>query len=327
MSADAQSGRNCQVSIVIPVHNRSDMLADAIASCRASAPALELQVIVIDDASSEDIAAVVAPLHVVYERLPVNSGSSVARNRGLARAAGEYIKYLDSDDVLIEGALQHEYEMARDSGADIVVAGWVETQFDRGGEPERILGTFKPPSFTCIPDDLLAGRAVPTSAALYTRAVAAAAAWDPLLSKLNDWDYFVSAALRSRAIASSDKPSYKWRQHPGERITSSSTFAGNAREFYAILTKLQGALEAANEFTPARRERMAQYLYKELRGMYRFDPPAGRQILRRLYALDPRFVPRDEERSPVLRQLYSVLPAAWVLSAYGAVRRTRDRLR
>lgn len=327
MSRHAQSGLIAHISIIIPAHNRGDMLVDAITSCRASAPTLNLEIIVIDDASSEDIGAVVAPMGVVYERLAVNSGSSIARNRGLALATGGYVKYLDSDDVLVEGALEHEYQLALKTGADVVVAGWMETQFSGPRAPERVLSTHRPPSFTSIPDDLLAGRAVPTAAALYSRSVAAATAWDAALSKLNDWDYFVAAALRAAAIASTDGPAYKWRQHSGARITSSTSFAGNAREFYIILGKLQAALEAANQFTPARRARMAQYLYKELRGMYRFDPPTGRKILRRLYALDPHFVPRDEERSPLLRQLYSVLPTPWVLSGYGMVRRALDRLR
>jgi glycosyltransferase involved in cell wall biosynthesis len=314
------------VSIIIPAHDRGDMLAEAIASCRASAQSLALQIIVVDDASTENIQALVAPLGVVFERLSVNSGSSTARNRGLALAAGRFIKYLDSDDILVEGALQHEFEMALRTNADIVVSGWVETEIGNRSGQERVLGVHKPPVFASIPDDLLAGRAVPTSAALYTRAIATALRWDPALAKLNDWDYFVGAALRARSIASTDNPSYQWRQHSGVRITSSTSFAGNAREFYAILTKLQSALEAANEFTPARRSRMAQYLYKELRGMYRFDPPLGQEILRRLFALDPRFVPRDEERSRVFRSLYSILPAAWVLSAYGLARRALDRL-
>lgn len=315
------------VSIIIPAHDRSDLLVQAIASCAKSGASLNLQIIVVDDASQEDIRSVVLPLGVVFDRLPANSGSSTARNRGLSLATGEFVKYLDSDDVLVEGALQHEYETASRCGADIVVAGWIETRMGGSAGTERVLAVHRPPVFGIIADDLLAGRAVPTSAALYKRSVAASVAWDPALSKLNDWDYFIAAALRAGTIASTDQPSYKWRQHSGRRITSSTSFAANAREFYAILDKLQTALEAANEYTPARRARMAQYLYKELRGMYRFDPAFGQAMLRRLFALDPRFVPRDEEHSRVFRQLYSVLPAAWILSGYGLARRTLDRFR
>ena len=312
------------ISIIIPAHNRQKMLVEAIASCQLAGTGLALQVIVIDDASPEDIGTAVSRLGVRYERLPRNSGSSVARNRGLALSEGRYVKFLDSDDVLVVGALQREYECATRTGADIVVAGWIETALD-ADQRETVLAKRQPPMFSSIPDDLLAGRAVPTSAALYRGSLARAVAWDSGLAKLNDWDFFVMAAMRSTNIASVDGASYRWRQHSGERITSSTSFVGNAVEFYAILGKLQAVLEANGEFTPARRSRMAQYLYKELRGMYRFDRARGRQILARLLDLDPHFRPRDEERSALLRSLYALLPAEWVLSGYGIARRLMDR--
>ena len=150
--------------------------------------------------------------------------------------------------------------------------------------------------------------------------------WDAGLSKLNDWDYFVMAALRSTAIASTESAAYRWRQHSGSRITSSASFVSNARKFYAILGKLETALETNHQFTAARRTRMAQYLYKELRGMYRFDRPHGRKILTKVFELDPKFKPRDEDRSAIFRGIYARLPAGWVLTGYGAARRLLDRL-
>jgi hypothetical protein len=59
---------------------------------------------------------------------------------------------------------------------------------------------------------------------------------------------------------------------------ASITFVGNAREFYAILAKLEDAPEADGLHAPARRRRMAQYLYKELRGTYAHHPIAGRDV-------------------------------------------------
>jgi glycosyltransferase involved in cell wall biosynthesis len=313
------------VSVIIPAHNRSRMLVDAIDSCRRSAPSLVLEVIVVDDASDDDLAQTVSGMDVVFEQLAVNSGSSTARNRGFMRATGRYVKFLDSDDVLVEGSLQREFETALRTDADIVVAGWTDTRLDEAG-CEEVLHTFAAPSFTCVPDDLLAGRAVPTSAALYKRTIAAQVAWDPLLAKLNDWDYFIMAALQSTTIVSVDGPAYLWRQHAGVRITSSATFVSNAMEFYIVLGKLGAALENRGKFTASRRRRMAQYLFKELRGLYRFNCAARYEVLTRILELDPRFRARDEERSRVLRYLFAVLPAHWVLASYGLARRLLDRL-
>jgi glycosyltransferase involved in cell wall biosynthesis len=313
------------VSVIIPAHNRSCMLVDAIKSCRPSGPGLNLEIIVVDDASQEDLAYAVSGMTVMVHRLPVNSGPSTARNQGLSLATGRYVKFLDSDDVLVEGALQRDFEAALRTNADIVIAGWTDTRLDQAG-CEKVLCSFAPPSFTSIADDLLAGRAVPTSAALYKRDIATQARWDPGLSKLNDWDYFISAALCSTTIFSVSDPAYRWRQHAGDRITSSTSFVSNAIEFYAILSKLGTALERRSEFTPQRRRRMAQYLFKELRGLYRFGRSERHEVLTRILELDPAFRPRDEERSRVVRCLSSVLPVHWVLAGYGWTRRLLDHL-
>jgi len=314
------------ISIVIPVHNRADMLRAAIGSCAPSAPGLEVQVIVVDDASAEDVGTTAKSMGADFERLEVNSGSSVARNRGLALVRGRYVKFLDSDDVLVAGALSREFDAAERTGADIVVAGWQDSRLDARGN-DIIIATYNAPRFDSIADDLLAGRAAPTSAVLYSTPVARKARWDPKLAKLNDWDFFVSAALHASRIESVDGPSYFWRQHSGARITSSTTFVGNALEFYAILAKLQRGLEERGDMTPARRQRLAQYLYKELRGLYRFHHAERHAVLARILELDPDFVPRDEEQSAVFRSLGRVIPLRWLLGAYGLSRSAMDRMR
>lgn len=313
------------VSIIIPARNRSEMLPAAVLSCAESGPGLALQVVVIDDASTEDLARMAAALPVEYERLAVNSGSSFARNRGLARARGRYVKFLDSDDVLMAGALRREYAAAEANDADIVVTGWCDTKIHADGR-EEISTTFTGPRFTSIVDDLLAGRAVPTGAALYAARIAQLTKWDSRLAKLNDWDYFISAALCASRIATIEEPSYLWRHHAGERITSSTSFVDNALEFYAILSKLGERLESEGLLTPRRRERMAQYMFKELRGLYRLRRQERHAILARIRELDPRFSPLDEERSRLFRSLAHLLPLEWLLIGYGIARAAMDRI-
>lgn len=313
-----------QLSIVIPTYNRCELLREAVESCRLAAPALELEIIVVDDASREDVRGAASGLGVRYERLERNSGSSVARNQGTAMATGDYVKFLDSDDVLCDLALQAEHRLAVDSGADIVVSGWQVVDLAEDGS-ETLTAEFPAPVFGNIPDDLLRGVAAPTSSALYCRRIAQSVPWDPELSKLNDWDYFVCAAMASNKIATVPLAAYRWRQHSGERIVNTSSFLKNSMELFRILEKLEQALAARGELTEARKRRLAQYLYKELRGAYRFDPPLGRSILLRIRKLDPHFKPRDEEGSAVFRLLGSALPLHPLLSAYGISRRIIDR--
>lgn len=307
------------VSVVIPAFNRLDLLPQAVESAFAAAGTLNVEVIVVDDASSEDVSHVLEGRDVVYIRLSQNSGSSVARNVGVAQSSGKFIKFLDSDDVLVRRSLEAEYQAACTNRADIVVCDWIETSLSADGT-ERVLHHRKAPAFSDINDDLLNGLAVPTSAALYEGQLARSVRWHPALSKLNDWDYFVKAAFNASNIITLANDSYRWRQHDGARITSSSSRMKHIGEFYAILDHLRDALQSAGALTERRRARLAQYWYKELRYLYRYSRLEGANRLRKILELDPHFVPRDEEPSGVFRAMAKFIPLGILLPAYGFMR-------
>ena len=90
------------VSIVIPTYNRGSLLKKAILSALAQEKAgelFDLEIIVVDDCSSDQTAEVVAEFPAVrYIRLPENRGASGARNTGIRCATGKYVALLDDDD-------------------------------------------------------------------------------------------------------------------------------------------------------------------------------------------------------------------------------------
>jgi glycosyltransferase involved in cell wall biosynthesis len=87
------------ISVVIPCHNNGAHVAETLASVRAQTRQ-PLEVIVVDDASTDDSAAVVAGFEEVrLLGLPRNSGVSLARNTGLFAARGEMVAWLDADDI------------------------------------------------------------------------------------------------------------------------------------------------------------------------------------------------------------------------------------
>jgi glycosyltransferase involved in cell wall biosynthesis len=93
------------VSVIVPVFNGERYLAEAIESVlEQDYPDLEL--IVIDDGSTDGTVPIARGygdrLHLISQP---NSGVSAARNRGLSTARGEYIAFLDADDVMLPGKL------------------------------------------------------------------------------------------------------------------------------------------------------------------------------------------------------------------------------
>jgi glycosyltransferase involved in cell wall biosynthesis len=98
-------------SVIIPTYNRGWLLVDALESVFAQGVA-GVQVIVVDDGSTDDTASRVAAYgdRVEYVRQE-NRGSASARNAGLRRAAGRFITFLDSDDIWLPGKLRTELDL------------------------------------------------------------------------------------------------------------------------------------------------------------------------------------------------------------------------
>jgi glycosyltransferase involved in cell wall biosynthesis len=285
---------NPAVSIIIPVYNRATMVKEAIASALAASPSVPLEVIVIDDASTDEtwnvISAYAEPVRAL--RMEKNGGQVYARNRGLDVARGKYVKYLDSDDLLEPAHLALEVDVAEREQADIVVSGW--RSLGRDGRMREI----EAPRFNSVIDDVLDGKAVPVAAALYARD--RDWRWNPAFRKLDDWEYFTRAALDVTKIGTAPGVSFEWRDHAGPRATH-VTMLKNAEEHHQILDRVEQRLAAMGELTDARKRRLAQYFYKELRVLCLTDRAAFERAVTHIYELDARFHPGGEERQWYMR--------------------------
>ena len=91
------------ISLVIPTYNRGHLIAETLDSALAQDPPF-LEIIVVDDGSTDDTTAVLAPYADRVQLLGgPNGGVQLARNRGVAAARGAYIALCDSDDLLEPG--------------------------------------------------------------------------------------------------------------------------------------------------------------------------------------------------------------------------------
>ena len=93
------------VSTIIPVHNRAALLREAVASVLAQTYR-PIEVVVVDDGSTDDTPAVANALAAAHPDIvgvlhQSNTGAGLAREAGRQTALGEFIQYLDSDDVLL----------------------------------------------------------------------------------------------------------------------------------------------------------------------------------------------------------------------------------
>jgi glycosyltransferase involved in cell wall biosynthesis len=95
------------ISVIVPCYNYGHFLAEALESI--SSTSLPVEIVVVDDGSTDDTPDVVAtfetPCDLKFVRQQ-NAGLSAARNRGLRESRGRYVVFLDADDRLAPGALE-----------------------------------------------------------------------------------------------------------------------------------------------------------------------------------------------------------------------------
>jgi glycosyltransferase involved in cell wall biosynthesis len=108
---------NPKVSVVIPTYNRAGKVQKGIESVLAQTFS-DLEVIVVDDGSSDGTGQILGEIfgdRIRYYFQP-NQGASVARNRGVAEARGEWIAFLDSDDLWEKEKLEWQFKALEQFG-------------------------------------------------------------------------------------------------------------------------------------------------------------------------------------------------------------------
>jgi glycosyltransferase involved in cell wall biosynthesis len=116
-----------EVSVVVPTHNRSRLLALTLHSVLWQHD-VDLEVIVVDDGSTDDTAQVVAGLgdpRIRRVHHPTPQGVSAARNHGIAEATGDWVAFIDDDDLWAPDKLARQLQAAHDTGRTWAYAGAV----------------------------------------------------------------------------------------------------------------------------------------------------------------------------------------------------------
>lgn len=185
------------VSTIIPVYNRAVMLVEGIASVLAQTHR-SMEVVIVDDGSSDDTPAVALALSqanpdIIRVVRQDNAGPGAARNLGLARARGEFIQYLDSDDLLEPRKFEWQVQALRTHPEAGVAYGLTR----------RVnLATGEARDWACTNEDIadifpsfLLKRGWDTNSPLWRRSVCDAIGPWAELRCLEDWEHDLRAGL------------------------------------------------------------------------------------------------------------------------------------
>ena len=212
---------NCTVSILVPAYNAERWVASALQSALdQSWPNIEI--IVVNDGSTDQTQAVAeryesARVKVIRQE---NRGAAAARNTALRKAQGDFLQYLDADDLLSADKIREQLILLRENPDYLSVSSGV--YFFDGQDPDSGLVERSGAVDTDDPVQWLMQllgsdgptRTVPYGAWLTPRSVAERAGlWDDSVrSPDDDGEYFARVVLASRGIRASKAGRYYYRK-------------------------------------------------------------------------------------------------------------------
>jgi glycosyltransferase involved in cell wall biosynthesis len=217
-------------SIIITTHDRPQLLPKAVASAQAAGTNVE--VVVVDDASTDETASVCRQLpNIRYVRLDRNQGVAGARNVGIIASSGDFLSFLDDDDTRLPNSLDVQVQALESSPQAALVYG----QAIVGDDDGRPTAQMYPAS--CARGNLfwvlMQQNFIPCGSAVFRRScLLRVGLLDQDLAGVDDWDLWVRLA-ELYPVEVVDHPVIVWRRSSPDSKQGTS----NAVRMVALATK------------------------------------------------------------------------------------------
>ena len=206
--------KNANISIVIPAYNQAVYLPESVQSVLNQTVA-DFEVIIVDDGSTDNTREVALSFNDqrIYYIFQENAGLSAARNTGIRNASGDYLLFLDSDDLLMPNALElHLAAKARHPQAGLFVGGWVK--INSSGSP--LSEEQAPPQYIDFAS-LLTGNPFPVHGAMIARNwLDRIGLFDESLRSVEDWDLWLRFCIKGGVISTFSHTVCMYRMHPAQ---------------------------------------------------------------------------------------------------------------
>jgi glycosyltransferase involved in cell wall biosynthesis len=278
------------VSIIVPCFNAERFLAETLDSAlRQTYP--QTEVIVIDDGSTDNSREIIRSYsQCLRAEFGSNRGASAARNLGTALARGEFIQYLDADDLLPSNAIGRRVDMLKTTGADVAYSDW-ERLVERGtghfAVDEKIVRRIEdvhPTTQIALITDFWA----PPAALTFRRTIVdKIGGWKEWLSIIQDARFLQDAGFAGAKFVYTPGIGAQYRVH---RVSlsrrSSSAFV---EDVFKNACDVQSIFERKGGLNAEERRALASIYNYVSRHLFFDDPTAFQQCVSRLYEVEHGF--------------------------------------
>jgi hypothetical protein len=282
-------GAHVDVSVIIPTYNRLWCLPLAVQSCRGTA--CRTEIVVVDDGSTDGTWQWLQSQTDVLALRQSNQGKDWAVARGLAYARGRYVKFLDSDDQILPGAIDRQLTAAEQTDADIIAAGMKFVT----ASGTVLLESEYAPTDDFIAQQLGEGDDSHYSAFLFRRELVSEIPHRQEFGALDDRMFMIEVALRGPRVESVTGQTLLHVHHGAERLQ----FAVGIREVVthfchlSVYRRAMAELRDRGELTSRRAAAAARVLWPLAHCIARTHPVEGAEVEAWIRRLCPQFEPPE----------------------------------
>ena len=287
-----------QVSILIPCYNAELWIGSCIRSA-LGVPYPNKEVIVLDDGSTDRSLEVIRSFGDQIQVHPgLHKGANAARNRLTALAKGEWLQYLDADDLLLPGKLTAQIKLvSQHNDPDVIYSPmicrdvhWPERDFETKIESDdEILNFIRWEPFNTI------------GMLLRREAVLNVGGWKEDQRCCQEHELLLRFLMAGKRFAASKQPGAVAQFHGSDSVSHRDP----ARVIHTrmeITDRAAEYLEYTGGLTPVRRRALLTARLESARSLYQWNPSAAQELCKKAL----RTGPWPPESSPALRKRYQV---------------------
>ena len=277
------------VSIIIPARNAGPWMAAALQSGLAQTYP-NVEIIVVDDASTDETFNIVRSFNgrLKYHRFSERHGAPHARNTGLEMSSGEFVQFLDADDILFPRCVECKMKASLEKKADVAYSGGFffdytvnaaiyESQTPAKDEPSYVVA------------HVIGSTIVTTHLLCRKEAVKAVGGYDESLVMGQEHDLLFRLAVhRARFVHVPEPLSLNRTGHNPRSISSLASH--DPRHFESLLYRFEQKLVGTPLWEPHVREALAYRLHQTgVRYLMVGDTKSARSVFGHAFELEPAY--------------------------------------
>lgn len=311
------------VSVVIPCYNADLFLRETIESVLSQTYS-SYEIILVDDGSTDGTASIIQSYATqVRAVFTPNRGASAARNLGTSLAQGEFIQYLDADDLLAPEALATRVAALLSTNGDVAYCGWQKLEQSRNGHftptevKDRPIEAVHPDPEIALFTDFWC----PPAALLYSRRIVEKiGCWNESLPIIQDARFLLDATLLGGRFTYVPRVSAYYRVH-GSQSLSRKNQQAFVKDCFENACQVEEFWQSHGGMSSDRQQALLRVYGQSARFFFECDRRFFYEILNKIHRLEPQYLPESPRLLRFLSRWLGYLRAEQVALIYRVCKR------